>query len=186
VTNPLASRGKVLKLSSGSGGASAERSDNGRAPEGRLCRNRRPEVMGANAPVAVTERQHTSPWSSVVSFFLEGLALYAASYSAMPPTLLKPDSELRPAEPCVPEREGAACERDRRFSLITSSATPEPLVNEDQNGTEWSLRVSAVSPEDASHCGHSGSASLEADHSSRRHWLMKCWLAIASSRSKRS
>src|SRR5580704_714500 len=72
--------GQVLKLSSGSGGSSAERSDNGRAPEGRLCRNRRPEVMGANAPVAVTERQNTSPWSSVVSFFLEGLALYAASY----------------------------------------------------------------------------------------------------------
>jgi hypothetical protein len=186
VTNPLVSRGKVSKLASASSGASAEWTDHGRAPEGRLCQNRRPEVLGANAPVAVTERQNTSPWSSVVSFFLEGLALYAASYSAMPPTLLKSDSELRPAEPCVPEREGAECERDRRFSLITSSATPEPLGNEDQNGTEWSLRVSAVSPENASRCGHSGSASLEADHSSRCHWLMKCWLAIASSRSKRS
>jgi hypothetical protein len=105
-------------------------------------------VLGANAPVAVTERQNTSPWSSVVSFFLEGLALYAASYSAMPPTLLKSGSELRPAEPCVPEREGAACERNGRFSVVTSLTTPEPLVNEDQNGTEWSLLASAMSPED--------------------------------------
>jgi len=186
VTNPLVSRGKASKLSSASGGASAGRADHGRAPEGRLCQNRRPEVMGANAPVAITERQNASFWSSVVSFFLEGLALYAASYSSLPPTLLKSGSELRPAEPCVPKREGPAYKRDRLFCLITSSATPELLVNEDQSGTERSLLASAMSPEDASRCGHSGSPSLDANHSNRRHWLMKCWLAIASSRSKRS
>jgi hypothetical protein len=139
MTNPFASRGKVTKLSGGSSRASAEWSDNGRTPTGRLCQNRRARVIDANAPVAATERQNTSLWSSVVTFFLEVFALYAASHSALPPTLPKSGSEFRPVEPCVPKRNVPGRERDKLIYLTTSSAVPEALVTEDQFGPERTL-----------------------------------------------
>lgn len=136
MTNPLTSRGKVMKLSGGSGSGNTKRSDNGRAPDGGQCQTRRFEVTDANAPVAATERQNTSSRSSAGWFFLESVALYAASYYGLPSSIPKSDSEFSTAESLGPKRNVAACERDKPIYRVVSPASPKAAVIKDQIDTD--------------------------------------------------
>jgi hypothetical protein len=81
----VTNRSEVAKLSGGPSRASVELGDNRRNPNQRLIQTPRPELIDMNAPLAAIERQNTSAWPSVVTFFLEGFALCAASHCGLPP-----------------------------------------------------------------------------------------------------
>jgi hypothetical protein len=145
VTNPSESANRVAKLSGGPGRASVELGDNSRTPNQRLIQTPRPELIDVNAPLAAIERQNTSAWSSVVTFFLEGFALYAASHCGLPPATLMSSTEFRPAEPCAPQRKVPARERSKSIYLISSSASPEAMASEHESRTDGTSLGSTMS-----------------------------------------
>jgi hypothetical protein len=148
MTNPSESASRVAKLSGGPGRASVELGDNSQTPNERLIQTPRPELIDANAPMAAIERQSTSPWSSLVTFFLEGFALYAASYCGLPPATLMSSTEFRPAEPCAPKQKVPARERGKSIYLISSSASPEAMAPEHESGADGISLGSAMPPKE--------------------------------------
>lgn len=153
MTNPIATRGKVVKLFGCSDRVSLEEVDDGRTPNEGLFQTRRSEVIDANPSVTVTERQNASPWSSVVTYFLEAFALYALSYCGLPSAILKSGSEIGRAEPSEPKRKVPARERGRSIDLTTSSAIHEDVATKNESGADWTKLASAIPPEDAGICG---------------------------------
>ena len=77
------------------------------------------------AVVASTTRAD-APWSSVFAFFLDGFALYAASYCGLPHVIAAASVEPRAAdaEAGQPERLSVR-ERRRSIALVYSSTSPE-------------------------------------------------------------
>jgi hypothetical protein len=117
------------------------------------------------------DRQNTAPWSSILAFFIEGLALYGASYCASPHALARwSPVEPSPTRASAPEPEEISWRARRRAMAIVS----------------FSIRYEVTEVEDdADRAGPgsetvSGDASSDTDRSNRRHWLTKPWHAIAS------
>ena len=142
VTNPS----EVAKLSGGPSRASVELGDNSRSQNQRLIQTPRPELIDVKAPLAAIERQNTSAWSSVVTFFLEGFAICAASHCGLPPATLMSSTEFRPADPCAPQRKVPARERSKSIYLVSSSASPDAMWSEHESRTDRTSLGSTMPP----------------------------------------
>ena len=135
----------------------------------------RPSVMPA---MTRRDRQNTAPWSSILAFFMEGFALYGASYCASPHALATSPVEPSPTRASAPEPEEISwCARRRAMAIVSFSIRSE--VTEVEDDADRAGPVSETA---------SGDASSDTDRSNRRHWLTsnrrrwltKPWHAIAS------
>jgi hypothetical protein len=122
-------------------------------------------------PTKQPDRQNTAPWSlSILAFFMEGFALYGASYCGSPHAIATSPTDTSPAEASAPQLEEISWRARRRAMAIVSSALHSGVteVGDDANRT-WPGSDRAF-----------GNASLDTDQSNPRHWLTRPWHAIAS------
>jgi hypothetical protein len=125
-----------------------------------------PSVMVA---AARPDRQDTTPWSSsILAFFMEGFALYGASYHASPHSIAASPADTSRAEASAPQPEESSWHARRRGMAIVSSA----------------MHSGVAEPEDDIHRAAPGSETasgvtwFDADRSNGRNWLTKPWHAI--------
>jgi uncharacterized protein YjiS (DUF1127 family) len=114
-----------------------------------------------------------APGSSVFAFFIEGFALYGASYCGSLNAIAASPIEACPTEAQAEQPERLSV-RERRGSIaiVYSSTSPGLAGAELDNETNRAGPESAVSSEDA------GVSSI--DGSNRRNWLTRPWAVIAS------
>src|ERR1700747_3933623 len=76
---------------------------------------RAPRLDGADVMPARLDRQDTTPWpSSILAFFMEGFASYAASYHASPPAIAASPADTFRAEASAPQQEEVSWHQRRR------------------------------------------------------------------------
>lgn len=139
----------------------------------------RSQGPGANSlpPVMPAMTLADATWMSMVAFFVEGFALFGASYCASLHALAAPVDESGPTESRDEQEERVSWrERPRLIALVSSSTTPElARVEDDTNragpGSEMPSGVACLS-------GFYGSPS-STYRSNRRNWLTKPWSVIA-------
>ena len=150
----------------------------------KMAQTPRLDLADVNAPPAVmpavtrADRQNTASWPSMFTFFMEGFALYGASYGLRHAAATSP-VESCPTEANAPQpEESSSCER-RRFIAIVSSNS-EVTGSELENDTKRNGRGSEAPSEHTGLAGFYGSPSFDTDRSNHRNWLTKPWTAIAS------
>jgi hypothetical protein len=118
----------------------------------------RPSAMPA---MTRPDRQDSSPWSSsILAFFMEGFALYGASYCASPHVIATSRVEPSPTQANGPPPQASSW-RERRKAIIIVSSSTRSEVREVADA--------------ANRAGF-----VDTDRSSRRNWLTKPWHAVAS------
>jgi uncharacterized protein YjiS (DUF1127 family) len=137
--------------------------------------NSLPVVMPATSQA---DRQNTAPWSSIFAFFIEGFALYGASYCASPQAITTSPVESCPAE-ATPQLEEISW-RERRRSIVLVSSSTSPEVTELVNDANPIGRGSDTPSADDSLAKFYGFASLDAERPSDRGWRTKAWATVAS------
>jgi uncharacterized protein YjiS (DUF1127 family) len=145
----------------------------------RAPRSDRAEVNSLPA-VMPTMTRVDAPWSPVFAFFMEGFALYGASYCGSLHAIATSAIEACPTEAQAGQPERLSV-RERRGSIaiVYSSTSPELAGAEPRNETNRAGPESEVSSEDAG-LSRFYSWPSSTDRSSRRNWLTRPWAAIAS------
>jgi uncharacterized protein YjiS (DUF1127 family) len=150
--------------------------------QARLRRVPRSDGAEANShPAALpTTTREDAPWSPVVAFFMEGFALYGASYCASLGPIATRPIEARPTEAHAGQPKRLSV-RERRGSIAIaySSIGREPAGAELENEANQAGPESDVPSEDA------GIARFyiwpsSTDGSNRRNWLTRPLATIAS------
>jgi hypothetical protein len=137
---------------------------------------RAPRLDGADARLSASamtqpDRPNTPPWSSsILAFFMEGFALYGASYCASPHAIVTSPVESSSAQATAPQSEEISWRQRRRAMAIVSFSTRSE-VTEFEDHTDRAGSGSEIG---------SGRALLYTDRSNRRNWLTERWHAIAS------
>jgi hypothetical protein len=132
-----------------------------------------PSVVAA---VRRRDRQDTSPWSSsILAFFMEGFALYGASYLAYPHAPAASPVEPSATRVRAPEPEEISWRARRRAMAIVASAM-------DSRVTEVEDEINRAGPGSET---ASGDILFETDRSNRWNWLLRPWHAIASRSARR-
>jgi uncharacterized protein YjiS (DUF1127 family) len=146
------------------------------------------DLADVNSPAAVmpaltrADRQNTASWSSMLTFFMEGFALYGASYGSYGTSLHATATspvESCPAEASARQREQMPSREWRSFMAIVSSS-PEVSGPELENDTDRNWRGSETPYENSGPAGIYGSPSFNADRANHRSWLTGFWTVIAS------
>ena len=138
-----------------------------------LTRTPRPDGADVRSyPSAMTrlDRPNTAPWSSpILAFFMEGFALYGASYCASPHAIaaLSADSSL--AEVSVPQPDEISWRERRSAMAIVASSTRSKVMELEDDADRAGPGSEAAS----------GNASFITDRSNRGNWLTRPWRAIA-------
>jgi hypothetical protein len=115
-------------------------------------------------PMTQPDRQNTAPWSSsILAFFMEGFALYGASYCASPQAIAPSSVESSPAKASAPPREEISWRERRRAVAMVSSLTRAEV-------TEVADDANRARPESETAFG---TAFFDTDRSSRSNWLTK-------------
>jgi hypothetical protein len=127
----------------------------------------RPPVMPATTRL---DRQDTAPWSSILAFFMEGFALYGASYCAYPHAIATSPVETSPTQASAPPPDEISWRERRRAMAIVSSSTHSEV-------TEVAGDANRAGPRSET---ASGNEFFDTDRSNRRNWLTKPWHAVAS------
>jgi hypothetical protein len=131
---------------------------------------RAPRLDGTDVMPARLDRQDTTPWSSsILAFFMEGFALYGASYHASPYAIAASPADRSRAEASAPQPEESSWRARRRAMAIVFSATHSGVAE-----PEGDINRAAPGSETAS-----GDTSFDTDRSNGRSWLTKPWQAIA-------
>jgi hypothetical protein len=131
---------------------------------------RAPRLDGTDVMPARLDRQDTTPWSSsILAFFMEGFALYGASYHASPYAIAASPADRSRAEANAPQPEESSWRARRRAMAIVFSATHSGVAE-----PEGDINRAAPGSETAS-----GDTSFDTDRSKGRSWLTKPWQAIA-------
>jgi hypothetical protein len=131
---------------------------------------RAPRLDGADVMPARLDRQDTTPWpSSILAFFMEGFASYAASYHASPPAIAASPADTFRAEASAPQQEEVSWHARRRAMAIVSSAMYSGVAELEDD-------INRAAPESET---ASGDTSFDAGRSNGRSWLTKAWHAIA-------
>ncbi|SHK51040.1 hypothetical protein SAMN05444159_3442 [Bradyrhizobium lablabi] len=126
-----------------------------------------PSVMGA---VTRSDRQHTTLWSSpILAFFMEGFALYGASYHAYPHAAAASPVEPSAVAVRAPEPDEISWRARRRAMAIVVSAMDSGVAE-----VEDEINRAGSGSETAS-----GNVLSDTDGSTRRSWLAKAWRALA-------
>jgi hypothetical protein len=107
--------------------------------------------------------------SSILAFFMEGFALYAASYHASPHAIAASPADTSRAEASAPQQEVVSWHARRRAMAIVSSAMHSGVPE-----FEDDINRAAPGSETAS-----GDTSFDAGRSNGRSWPTKRWHAIA-------
>jgi GMC oxidoreductase len=116
------------------------------------------------------DRQDTTLWpSSILAFFTEGFALYAASYHASLHAIAASPADTSRAEASAAQQEEVSLHARRRAMAIVSSAMHSGVAE-----LEDDIDRAAPGSETAS-----GDTSFDAGRSNGRSWLTKRWHAIA-------
>jgi hypothetical protein len=121
-------------------------------------------------PMTQPDRQHTPLWwSPILASFMQGFALYGASYCGSPHAIAALSVDTSAAEASAPELEENSWRARRRTLAIVSSAMSSGVteVTDDAN------RAGAGSDRAF------GNSLLETDESNPRHRLTMPWRAIA-------
>lgn len=131
---------------------------------------------GTDVRPARLDRQDTTPWSSsILAFFMEGFALYGASYHASPQPNATSFADTSRAEASAPQPEENSWRARRRAMAIVSSAVHSGVA-------EFEDEINRAGP--ASETA-SGDILFETDRSNRWNWLIRPWHAIASRSARR-
>jgi hypothetical protein len=141
-----------------------------------------------NSPPPVTRADHrnTALWSSILTLFTEGFALYGASYGGSLHAIAMSSVEPCPAEASAPQpKEISSRERRKSIYLISPLARLDlsglGVTAPDREGDADRIAFgSGLRSATGSLAGRPGSASLDADRSNHRNWRTKAWAAIAS------
>jgi uncharacterized protein YjiS (DUF1127 family) len=144
----------------------------------RAPRSARTEVNSLPA-VMPTMTRVDAPWPPVFALFMEGFALYGASYCGSLNAIGTSPIKASPTAAQAAQAERLSV-RERRGSIaiVYSSASPE-LAGAVDNETNRAGPESEVSSEDAGLSGfYSWPSSTDA--SNRRDWLTRPWAVIAS------
>jgi hypothetical protein len=141
---------------------------------------RPPRLDGTDArsqpSVRRRDRLDTTPWSSpILAFFMEGFALYGASYHAYPHA-----PAASPAEPSAtgvraPEPEEISWRARRRAMAIVASAM-------DSGVAEFKREINRAGPGSET---ASGDILFDPARSNRWNWLIRPWHAIAGRLARR-
>ena len=107
--------------------------------------------------------------SSILAFFMEGFALYAASYHASPHAIAASPADTSRAEASAPQQEEVSWHARRRAMAIVSSAMYSGVAELEDD-------INRAAPESET---ASGDTSFDAGRSNGRSWLTKAWHAIA-------
>jgi hypothetical protein len=145
-----------------------------------LTRAPRPDGTDARSSLmpAMTppDRQDTTPWSSsILAFFMEGFALYGASYHAYPHTTAGSPVEPSDTRVRAPEPAEISWRARRRAMAIVASAMHSGVAEVEDD-------INRAGP--ASETAYADIL-FDTDRSSRRGWLTKPWRAIAARRARR-
>jgi hypothetical protein len=135
---------------------------------------RAPRLDGAGVrsyPPALVrlDRPNTAPWSPILAFFMEGFALYGASYCASPHVIAALSVDSSRAEVSVPEPDEISWRERRSAMAIVPSSTRSKVMELEDDADRARPGSEAAS----------GKASFIADRSSRDNWLTRPWRAIA-------
>jgi hypothetical protein len=113
------------------------------------------------------DRPNTAPRSPILAFFMEGFALYGASYCASPHVIAALSVDSSRAEASAPEPDEISW-RERR-SAMAIVPTRSKVMELENDADRARPRSEAAS----------GNASFIADRSNRGNWLTKPWRAMA-------
>jgi hypothetical protein len=135
---------------------------------------RAPRLDGTDArsqpAVRPRDRQDGKPWSSpILAFFMEGFALYGASYHAYPHATAASPVEPSATRVRAPEPEEISWRARRRAMAIVASAMDTAVAE-----VEDEINRAGPGSETAS-----GDILFETDRSNRWNWLIRPWHAIA-------
>ena len=131
---------------------------------------RAPRLDGTDVMAARLDRQDTTPWSSsILAFFMEGFAMYGASYHASPQAIAALSADTFSAGASAPQPEEISWRARRRAMAIVSSAMHSGVPE-----FEDDINRAAPGSETAS-----GDTSFDAGRSNGRSWPTKRWHAIA-------
>jgi hypothetical protein len=141
---------------------------------------RAPRLDGTDArsqpAVRRRDRQDTTPWwSPILAFFMEGFALYGASYHAYPHAPAASPVETSATRIRAPEPEEISWRARRRAMAIVASAMDSGVV-------EFEDGINRAGPGSEA---ASGDILFETDRSHRWNWLIRPWHAIASRSARR-
>jgi uncharacterized protein YjiS (DUF1127 family) len=135
----------------------------------------RPDVADLDSPPGAASRADRI-FTAVISAFMEGFALYAMLY--LPATYHEQSSS---AETEAGQQERLSVrERRRSIAIVSSSVDPEAEQSKPDNGTHRIELESVARSEHAGLAESHRSPSIDADRSSRRHWLIRPWSGMAS------
>jgi hypothetical protein len=114
------------------------------------------------------DRQDTTPWSSpILAFFMEGFALYGASYHAYPDATAGSPAEPSDTRVCDPEPAEISWRARRRAMAVVASAMHSGVAEVEDD-------ISRAGP---AYETASGDILFDTDRSSRRGWLTRPWRA---------
>jgi uncharacterized protein YjiS (DUF1127 family) len=162
--------------------------DNSRATHETRAQAPLVELADVNSPAAVMPamtragRQNTAFWSSMLTFFMEGFALYGASYGSygtLPQAAATSAVEPCPAEASAPQPEQISSPERRSFTPIVFS-NRDVRGPELENDTNRNWRGSEALQENTGLAGIYGSPSFNTDRPDDRNWLTRSWTVIAS------
>lgn len=141
-----------------------------------------------NAPLAVIpmlkrpDRRNTASKWSIFAYFMEGFALYGASYGscgALLDAAVTSRAEPGPVEVGTPRPNGSSPRQPRRFIAIIASnsglSRSKPENDADRHG-----RGAEALPANTGLAGFASRSSFDADRLIHRNWLTNSRLAVAS------
>src|ERR1700716_4191032 len=124
--------------------------DNSSPTHENLARAPRLDLAGVKSPPVImptmtrADRQNTAPWSRLFTSFIEGFALYGASYGcygALLNAIATSSVESCPTEASAPQPEGISpCERREFISLVSPAASPGATAPERETSSNWLAR----------------------------------------------
>jgi hypothetical protein len=119
---------------------------------------------------AMLNRQNCAPCSTILGSFMEGFAMYAASYHAAPQAIANSLVEPSPRDASAQEPERVSWRARRRTMAIVSASTHTAVMNLEEDTARAGLGSETASAD----------APLETDRPNRLNLLAKIWFIIAS------
>ena len=121
--------------------------DNSSPTHENLARAPRLDLADVKSPPVImptmtrADRQKTAPWSPLFTSFIEGFALYGASYGcygALLNAIATSSVESCPTEASTPQPEEISpCERRKFISLVSPAASPGTTAPERETCHDW-------------------------------------------------
>src|ERR1700730_12331149 len=154
--------------------------DNRSAMHEKMAQTPRLNLANVNSPPAVmpamtrADRQNTAFWSSMFTLFMEGFALYGASYGSYGTLLHAAASsavESCPTEASAPQPEEIFFWRERRRFIAIVSSNHEVKGSELESDTNRNGRGSKAPSENTGLAGFYGSPSVDTDPRNPPNWL---------------